>query len=125
MANFRKVPVVMDLTQFEGHKKGPWRLTDNTSCWTISTDEALVFWLTTGTTSPATSVDANLIASAPELLAYAMELEERVNKLQQVNKVMLDVLKRLRESASYWCDYDVPVGIVERINNAITMTEDN
>jgi hypothetical protein len=85
----------MDLTQFEGHKKGPWRLTDNTTCWTISTDETLVFWLTTGTTSPATIVDANLIASAPDLLAYAMELEERVNKLQQANKVILDFMLTL------------------------------
>lgn len=42
--------------------------------------------------------DAALIAAAPE---------------------MLDVLEELRESASYWSEYDVPLGIVERIEYAI------
>ena len=42
---------------------------------------------------------AHLIAAAPELLA---------------------VLEELRESASYWSEYDVPLGIVERIESAIT-----
>jgi len=42
--------------------------------------------------------NATLIAAAPEMLA---------------------VLEELRESASYWSEYDVPVGIVERIESAI------
>lgn len=42
--------------------------------------------------------DAALIAAAPEMLA---------------------VLEELRESASYWSEYDVPLGIVERIESAI------
>jgi hypothetical protein len=42
--------------------------------------------------------NAHLIAAAPELLA---------------------VLEELRESASYWSEYDVPLGIVERIESAI------
>lgn len=32
---------------------------------------------------------------------------------------MLDVLVELQESASYWSEYDVPLGIVDRINAAI------
>lgn len=32
---------------------------------------------------------------------------------------MLNVLLELQESASYWSQYDVPLGIVEKINNAI------
>jgi len=32
---------------------------------------------------------------------------------------MLAVLEELRESASYWSEYDVPLGIVERIESAI------
>lgn len=39
-----------------------------------------------------------LIAAAPELLS---------------------VLEELQESASYWSEYDVPLGIVDRINAAI------
>ena len=42
--------------------------------------------------------DAALIAAAPEMLV---------------------VLEELRESASYWSEYDVPLGIVERIESAI------
>ena len=33
---------------------------------------------------------------------------------------MLAVLKELQESASYWSDYDVPLGIVDRINAVIS-----
>ena len=32
---------------------------------------------------------------------------------------MIDVLLELQESASYWGEYDVPVGIVDRINEVI------
>lgn len=42
--------------------------------------------------------DMRLIAAAPELLA---------------------VLHELQESAAYWSEYDVPLGITERINAAI------
>lgn len=44
------------------------------------------------------AANARLIAAAPELLA---------------------VLQELAESAEYWSEYDVPVGIVDRINDAI------
>jgi len=43
--------------------------------------------------------DAVLMAAAPDLL---------------------QVLQELQESASYWSEYDVPLGIVDRINAAIT-----
>ena len=46
--------------------------------------------------------NARLIAAAPELLA---------------------VLKELQESAVYWSEYDVPLGIVDRINAAIAKAE--
>ena len=44
------------------------------------------------------TANAHLIAAAPEMLA---------------------ILEELRESASYWSEYDVPLGIVERIESAI------
>ena len=47
---------------------------------------------------PYLEADACLIAAAPDMLA---------------------VLEELRESASYWSEYDVPLGIVERIESAI------
>ncbi len=36
---------------------------------------------------------------------------------------MLEVLKQLAESAEYWSEYDVPVGIVDKINAAIAKAE--
>lgn len=32
---------------------------------------------------------------------------------------LIAVLQELQESASYWSEYDVPIGIVDRINAAI------
>lgn len=39
------------------------------------------------------------------------------------NEALLAVLKELQESASYWSEYDVPLGIVNRINTAIAKAE--
>ena len=48
--------------------------------------------------------EARLIAASPDLYA---------------------VLKELQESAQYWSEYDVPLGIVDRINQAIAKAEGN
>lgn len=48
------------------------------------------------------SANACLIAASPDLYA---------------------VLKELQESAAYWSEYDVPLGIVDRINQAIAKAE--
>ena len=34
---------------------------------------------------------------------------------------LLEVLQELEESSSYWSEYDVPLGIVERIKDAIAL----
>lgn len=49
-----------------------------------------------------TAANAQLIAAAPDLLA---------------------VLKELEESADYWGEYDVPLGIVDRIRSAISKAD--
>ena len=49
-----------------------------------------------------TAANAMLISAAPELLT---------------------ILKELEESASYWSEYDVPLGIVDRIRSAIAKAE--
>ena len=36
---------------------------------------------------------------------------------------MYKVLKELQESASYWSEYDVPLGIVDRINEVLGKVE--
>ena len=48
--------------------------------------------------------NAKLIAAAPELLAVCLSLQE---------------------SASYWGDYDVPIGIVDQLNAAILKAQGN
>ena len=37
---------------------------------------------------------------------------------------MYSVLKELQESASYWSEYDVPLGIVDRINYVLKKVEE-
>ena len=38
---------------------------------------------------------------------------------------MYNVLKELQESVSYWSEYDVPLGIVDRINDVLKKVESN
>jgi 2-phospho-L-lactate guanylyltransferase (CobY/MobA/RfbA family) len=45
--------------------------------------------------------------------------------LKEQNERMSAVLQELDECASYWSDYDVPVGIHERIKSAIAKPEEN
>ena len=79
------------------HTPGPWSV--------LTLDDGTQ-WIEAGCVRVAIMDDsagcqpgnAALIAAAPEMLA---------------------VLEELRDSASYWSEYDVPVGIVERIESAI------
>jgi hypothetical protein len=78
------------------HTPGPWEIEYN--------DPNEEYWVTEPhyDAGPAKIVyhieDARLIAAAPDLLAVCQELEE---------------------SASYWSEYYVPLGIVDRLKAAI------
>jgi hypothetical protein len=52
-----------------------------------------------------------------EVLGYAMKPE--IKKLWEAAPKMLEVLHELDESAYYWSQYDVPIGIHDRIKSAI------
>jgi hypothetical protein len=52
-----------------------------------------------------------------EVLGYAMKPE--IKKVWEASPDMLDVLQELNECAYYWSQYDVPVGIHDRIKSAI------
>ena len=41
-------------------------------------------------------------------------------QVREVNADLLKICLELQECARYWSDYDVPLGIVERLNAAIT-----
>ena len=45
------------------------------------------------------------------------------NNLCKFAPQMYSVLKELQESASYWSEYDVPLGIVDRINDVLKQIE--
>ena len=50
---------------------------------------------------------------------------KKKNNLCKFAPQMYRVLKELQESASYWSEYDVPLGIVDRINDVLKKVESN
>ena len=47
------------------------------------------------------------------------------DKMEDIAPQMYSVLKELQESASYWSEYDVPLGIADRINDVLKKVENN
>jgi len=85
------------------HTPGPWVVFPPESCEVVDASKRLVASAFYGDqygkwNIGLTQANARLIAAAPDLL---------------------EVLQDLKESASYWGEYDVPIGIVDRINAAI------
>ena len=76
------------------HTPGPWKARMNCD---IMAGERLVADCMTGWLRDDRA-NARLVAAAPE---------------------MLDVLIELQECAQYWSEYDVPIGIVDRLNAII------
>ena len=52
-------------------------------------------------------------------------MKDRENRMEKFATQMYNVLKELQESAYYWSEYDVPLGIVDRINDVLKKVEDN
>ena len=52
-------------------------------------------------------------------------MKKKIEKDKMANFApqMYSVLKELQESASYWSEYDVPLGIVDRINDVLKQVE--
>lgn len=49
------------------------------------------------------------------LIEKCLELQKENKQLESEKKELLELLSELYESAEYWSDYDVPIGIVDRI----------
>ena len=47
------------------------------------------------------------------------------NRMAKFAPQMYSVLKELQESAYYWSEYDVPLGIVDRINEVLKQVEND
>jgi len=43
---------------------------------------------------------------------------------REENEKLRSIVKELLESAAYWSEYDVPIGIVERMKEALEITEE-
>ena len=48
-----------------------------------------------------------------------LKAQNEKDKLQAENKKLRDIVTELLESAEYWSEYDVPIGIVDRMKKAI------
>ena len=53
------------------------------------------------------------------LMQHLIGCDKRAARMVKERHELLAVLQELQESAAYWSEYDVPLGIVSRINNAI------
>ena len=52
-------------------------------------------------------------------------MKDKNDSMTNFANQMYSVLKELQESASYWSEYDVPLGIVDRINDVLKKVENN
>lgn len=77
---------------------GPWKIVDHdgygVNVWNVAGNKCIA--------ERCRHPDANLIASAPD---------------------MYEALKELEESIDYWSEYDVPIGIIDRIRASIAKAE--
>jgi hypothetical protein len=83
------------------HTPGPWA-SRNGRIYQADRENLTIANIARAFDGDYSEANARLIAAAPDLLS---------------------VLKELQASAAYWSEYDVPLGIVERINAAVTKAE--
>lgn len=68
------------------------------------------------------SLTAAYMAGAHDAEKAARTIEDEIRKQDEaLIRLLLEVLQELEESSSYWSEYDVPLGIVERIKDAIAL----
>jgi hypothetical protein len=85
------------------HTLGPWAQNDTRVESEHEHGWANDGWILAGCEGPDAKANARLMAAAPDLLS---------------------VCKELADSAAYWSEYDVPLGIVDRLNAAIAKAEE-
>lgn len=62
-------------------------------------------------------------AELRRLHAANIDCINHFNAIKAERDALLAVAKELQESAAYWSEYDVPLGIVDRLNVAIAKAE--
>lgn len=76
--------------------------------------------------TPSTDPEWHIVTSANRMRVVANVHIEPGNEMDMANARLitaapdlLTVCQELAESAAYWSEYDVPIGIVDRLNEAI------
>lgn len=64
----------------------------------------------------------DIIWASPDCTTYSIAACS-THRTNSIEPKMYSVLKELQESASYWSEYDVPLGIVDRINEVLKKVE--
>jgi len=88
------------------HTLGPWEIAPphQTTGWGLCIrSSSRILARMVGRDQDQKKADARLMVAAPDLLS---------------------VCKELADSAAYWSEYDVPLGIVDRLNAAIAKAEE-
>lgn len=80
------------------HTEGPWEVTEDGTGVKSVTKDLVIFVEGAVASGCEAHANARLASAAPE---------------------MFDVLESLEESAEYWSEYDVPIGIVADIRAAL------
>ena len=80
------------------HTAGPWEVTEDGTGVKSNQKDVKIFVEAEVASGCEAHANARLAAAAPE---------------------MFDLLERLEESAEYWSEYDVPIGIVADIRAAL------
>lgn len=57
--------------------------------------------------------------------ARTRDLSEQLANAIDQRDALLKICEELQESAEYWSEYDIPIGIVERLDNAINSIRGN
>lgn len=100
------------------HTPGPWAVREH---W--SDDGAFEVYPTRGGKKPSIG-EWSALAEIPEYGPDDAPEAEANARLIAASPDLYAVLKELQESAAYWSEYDVPLGIVDRINQAIAKAEE-
>lgn len=109
------------------HSPGPWKLCTNEqeqSFQIISANKLVV--ASPNTTIPSDRANWSDKKISPKALweSVSDEREQANAKLIVAAPDLLAVLKELEESCTYWSEYDVPLGIADRIRAAIAKATD-